>query len=95
MAEERPEYQRGMVVVAHADDAEWGCSGTVAKWCAQGWEVVYVMCTDGSKGTDDPELTSPELVAIREKEQIAAGKILGLKEAVSYTHLTLPTTPYV
>ncbi|GIS81455.1 MAG: hypothetical protein CM1200mP15_00870 [Dehalococcoidia bacterium] len=40
MAEERPEYQRGMVVVAHADDAEWGCSGTVAKWCAQGWEVV-------------------------------------------------------
>ena len=45
MAEERPEYQRGMVVVAHADDAEWGCSGTVAKWCAQGWEVVYVMCT--------------------------------------------------
>ena len=82
MAEERPEYQRGMVVVAHADDAEWGCSGTVAKWCAQGWEVVYVMCTDGSKGTDDPELTSPELVAIREKEQIAAGKILGLKEVV-------------
>ena len=57
MAEERPEYQRGMVVVAHADDAEWGCSGTVAKWCAQGWEVVYVLCTDGSKGTDDPELT--------------------------------------
>ena len=82
MAEERPEYQRGMVVVAHADDAEWGCSGTVAKWCAQGWEVVYVMCTDGSKGTDDPELTSPELVAIREKEQIEAGKILGLKEVV-------------
>ena len=82
MAEERPEYQRGMVVVAHADDAEWGCSGTVAKWCDQGWEVVYVLCTDGSKGTDDPELTSPELVAMREKEQIAAGKILGLKEVV-------------
>ena len=59
MSEERPEYQRGMVVVAHADDAEWGCSGTVAKWCDQGWEVVYVLCTDGSKGTDDPELTSP------------------------------------
>ena len=82
MAEERPEYQRGMVVVAHADDAEWGCSGTVAKWCDQGWEVVYVLCTDGSKGTDDPELTSPELVAMREKAQIAAGKILGLKEVV-------------
>ena len=27
-----PEIKRGMVVVAHADDAEFGCSGTVAKW---------------------------------------------------------------
>ena len=82
MAQERPEYQRGMVVVAHADDAEWGCSGTVAKWCDQGWEVVYVLCTDGSKGTDDPEITGPELVALREREQEEAGKILGLKEVV-------------
>ena len=40
MAEEQQSYSRGMVVVAHADDAEWGCAGTVAKWCAQGWEVV-------------------------------------------------------
>ncbi|MCS5667671.1 MAG: PIG-L family deacetylase, partial [Dehalococcoidia bacterium] len=33
--------------MAHPDDAEWTCSGTVAKWCAEGWEVVYVLCTDG------------------------------------------------
>lgn len=82
MGDEEQQYQRGMVVVAHADDAEWGCSGTVAKWCDQGWEVVYVLCTDGSKGTDDPEITSPELVALREHEQKEAGKILGLKEVV-------------
>ncbi|MBI2856257.1 MAG: PIG-L family deacetylase, partial [Chloroflexi bacterium] len=36
-----------MVVVAHADDAEWTCSGTVALWCRYGMEVVYVVCTDG------------------------------------------------
>ena len=46
--------KHGMVVVAHADDAEWGCSGTVAKLCHEGWEIVYVLCTDGSKGIDDP-----------------------------------------
>ena len=49
-------FSRGMVVVAHADDAEFGCSGTVAKLCAEGWEMVYVMCTDGSKGSSDARL---------------------------------------
>ena len=75
-------YSRAMVVVAHADDAEWGCAGTVAQWCNNGWEVVYVLCTDGSKGTDDARLTSEELVSIRKKEQLDAGQVLGLHNVV-------------
>lgn len=82
MEGQEEEYRRGMVVVAHADDAEWGCAGTVAKWCAQGWEVVYVLCTDGSKGSDDPEMTPQKLVEVRSKEQRNAGKVLGLKQVV-------------
>ena len=31
---------RAMVIMAHPDDAEFLCSGTVAKWCKEGWEVV-------------------------------------------------------
>ena len=80
---DQPEpFTRGMVVVAHADDAEFGCSGTVAKWCKQGMEVVYVLCTDGSKGSADPEMTSRKLVEIRRQEQLEAGKVLGLKDVV-------------
>ena len=75
-------YSRAMVVVAHADDAEWGCAGTVAQWCNNGWEVVYVLCTDGSKGTDDAKLTSEELVSIRKNEQLDAGRVLGLHNVV-------------
>jgi LmbE family N-acetylglucosaminyl deacetylase len=71
-----------MVVVAHADDAEYGCSGTVAKWCSEGWEIVYVICTDGSKGSTDRNMTQQELSGIRRREQINAGKVLGLKETV-------------
>ena len=82
MPEPEDSFSRAMVVVAHADDAEWGCSGTVAKWCAQGWEVVYVLCTDGSKGSDDPEITSRELAEIRRQEQLDAGKVLGLHQVV-------------
>lgn len=76
------QFSRGMVVIAHADDAEFGCSGTVAKLCAEGWEMVYVMCTDGSKGSSDREITQAELAAIRRQEQINAGKALGLKDVV-------------
>lgn len=75
-------YKRAMVVVAHADDAEFGCSGTVAKWCRQGIEVVYVLCTDGSKGSSDPTMTSERLAQIRRQEQQAACKVLGVKEVV-------------
>ena len=73
-------FGKAMVVMAHADDAEYGVSGTVAKWCAEEWDIVYVVCTDGSKGSSDPKITQKQLSEIRRKEQIAAGKVLGLKD---------------
>ena len=79
-------FSRGMVVVAHADDAEFGCSSTVAKLCSEGWEWVYVLCTDGSKGSEDREMTPEELVRVRKQEQINAGKVLGLKDVVFLDH---------
>ncbi|MFH1141101.1 MAG: PIG-L deacetylase family protein [Chloroflexota bacterium] len=79
-------YRRGMVVVAHPDDAEFGCSGTVAKWCRDGMEVVYVIVTDGSKGTSDREIAPKELSEMRRREQVAAGKVLGLKDVVFLAH---------
>lgn len=82
MAQKEEPYRSGMVVFAHADDAEWGCSGTVAKWCAEGWDVVYVVCTDGSKGSSDPEMTTERLKKVRQQEQRNAGEVLGLREVV-------------
>ncbi len=76
---EQEEHSRAMVVFAHPDDADWGCSGTVAQWTRLGWEVVYVMCTDGSKGTEDRSISAIELSRIRKQEQVEAGRVLGLK----------------
>ena len=80
------ELSRAMVIVAHADDAEYGCSGTVAKWCAEGWEVVYVLCTDGSKGSSDREVSQEQLSGIRRDEQLGAGRVLGLLDVVFLDH---------
>lgn len=73
---------RAMVVVAHPDDAEFLCGGTVAKWCAEGWDVRYVVVTNGDKGSHDPSMHPEKLAAIREEEQRQACRVLGVKECV-------------
>ena len=65
----------GMVVVAHADDAEYGCSGTVAKLINSGCEMVYVLCTDGSKGSENKTLSESDVAKIRKNEQIKLSNI--------------------
>ena len=74
--------QRAMLVIPHPDDGESGCAGTVARWVSEGCKVLYVVCTNGDKGSSDPEMTSPRLAAIRELEQREAIKRLGVEEIV-------------
>ncbi|MBM3939883.1 MAG: PIG-L family deacetylase [SAR202 cluster bacterium] len=77
---ERPD--RAMLVIPHPDDGESGCAGTIAKWVAEGTRVLYVVCTNGDKGTSDPGMTRERLAEIREREQREAMKLLGVQEAV-------------
>ncbi|MGA9478692.1 MAG: PIG-L deacetylase family protein [Desulfobacterales bacterium] len=67
-----------LVISAHPDDAEFGVAGTVANWTHAGKKVVYVVCTRGEKGTTDRHLTPKGLAAVREKEQMAAARLLGV-----------------
>ena len=80
MEREIPELEPRVVlaVAAHPDDLEFGTSGSVARWVAGGAAVHYLICSDGSKGSDDPNLTSAQLIELRRDEQRAAAKILGV-----------------
>ncbi len=71
-----------VVVTPHPDDAEFGVAGTVAKWTREGKQVVYVVCTNGNKGSSDPQIKPDELAKIRQNEQRAAAKVLGVREVV-------------
>ncbi len=64
---------------AHPDDLDFGASGTFAKWVKEGADCYYLICTDGSKGSDDPTMTGSKLTLLRAEEQRQAAKILGLK----------------
>jgi len=81
-----PEPAQVMVVTPHADDAEGGCGGTVVRWTREGKSVIYVVCTNGDKGTSDPKIKPEELARIREQEQLAAAKVLGVREVVFLRH---------
>jgi LmbE family N-acetylglucosaminyl deacetylase len=75
-----------MVVTPHPDDAEFGVAGTVARWVKEGKEVVYVVCANGDKGTSDINMKPEKLVKIREQEQLAAAKLLGVREVIFLRH---------
>jgi LmbE family N-acetylglucosaminyl deacetylase len=71
-----------MVVSPHPDDSEFGVAGTVARLTREGKRVVYVICTNGDKGTSDRKMKPERLARIREKEQRAAAKLLGVSDVV-------------
>ena len=68
---------RALAVGAHPDDVEFGCGGTLAKWAAAGTTITHLVCTDGAKGSWDPDQPIGELVATRQDEQRAASRAIG------------------
>ena len=84
-----------VVIFAHPDDAEFAAAGTVARWTREGREVVYVACTSGEKGTEDREMSPEQLAKIREREQQAAARTLGVREVhfLRYPDQGLEDTP--
>ena len=84
-----------LVISAHPDDSEFGAAGTVARWTGQGKNVVYVICTSGEKGTADRSLQPEQLARLREREQQAAARELGVSqvEFLRYPDQGLEDTP--
>jgi LmbE family N-acetylglucosaminyl deacetylase len=81
-----PDVPRILVIVAHPDDAEFGCAGSVARWVADGSDVFYCLFTSGNRGSDDPAMTPEHLATVREAEQCAAARVLGVKDVVFLRH---------
>jgi LmbE family N-acetylglucosaminyl deacetylase len=72
-----PVPSRALAVAAHPDDAEFGAGATLAKWAAAGCTILHVVCTDGSKGSWNPDEDRARLIAVRQDEQRAASRALG------------------
>ncbi len=74
--------ESALVIVAHPDDIEFSCAGTIARWVQANCRVVYVLCTSGEVGIAEKGMTKERAVEIREAEQLAAARVVGVKEVV-------------
>ncbi len=74
--------RRALVIGAHPDDNEFGAGGTVAKLSEQGWDITFIIVTNGNKGSHDPAMSPYRLSETREQEQIAAAAQLGVKQVI-------------
>jgi LmbE family N-acetylglucosaminyl deacetylase len=73
-----------LAIGAHPDDVEFGCGGTLAKWAAAGCVVHHLVCTDGAKGTWNPDADTAALALTRQHEQRAAARELGANGEVVF-----------
>jgi LmbE family N-acetylglucosaminyl deacetylase len=71
---------RILVIVAHADDIEFGVAGTVANWTDEGAQVTYCLVTDGGAGSNQPDADLAALVRLRQEEQLAAAAVVGVHD---------------
>ncbi len=85
MTDEAP-LQRVMALYAHPDDPEFFSGGLLAKFAAEGKDLIYVLATSGDKGSDDPDMTRARLIDIREAEQRAAAAVMGSKTVIFLRH---------
>lgn len=74
--------ESAMAIVAHPDDIEFSCAGTLARWARAGARICYVLCTSGEVGIAQPGMTKARAAEIREAEQRAAAQIVGAQEVV-------------
>ncbi len=74
--------ESAMVIMAHPDDIEFSCAGTIARWTAYGTKVCYVLVTSGDVGIAADGMTKQQAIDIRENEQREAAAVCGVSEIV-------------
>jgi LmbE family N-acetylglucosaminyl deacetylase len=80
----------------HPLDTAMGMGGSIYRWThEEGKTVVSIICTNGDKGSSDPDMLPEKLTKIREEEELNSASLLGVKRVIFLRHpdLGLAYTP--
>jgi LmbE family N-acetylglucosaminyl deacetylase len=78
--------KRALCIVAHPDDIEFYCAGVVLMMARHGAVVDFVLATSGDKGARDATKSRAKMAQIREREQVLAADVLGVKRVAFLRH---------
>jgi LmbE family N-acetylglucosaminyl deacetylase len=78
------DWNRGVAVVAHPDDLEYGAASAVARWTGQGKQVAYVIASSGEAGIagQNPAVVGP----LREEEERRSAAVVGVSDVLFLGH---------
>jgi LmbE family N-acetylglucosaminyl deacetylase len=78
------DWTRGVAVVAHPDDLEYGAASAIARWTGQGKSIAYVLVSSGEAGIagQDPATVGP----LREEEERRSAALVGVTEVMFLGH---------
>lgn len=71
-----------LVVIAHPDDAELTCDGTIARVVRAGDRAILVLATDGARGGKEVGSDFARMVQTRQEEQRRAAEVVGYETVV-------------
>jgi len=71
-----------LVVMAHPDDAELTCAGSMARWIREGDRAVLVVASDGARGGKHHDADHQSMAPTRQSEQQASADLIGINQAV-------------
>ncbi|MGD9751790.1 MAG: PIG-L deacetylase family protein [Acidimicrobiia bacterium] len=78
------DWDRGLAIVAHPDDLEYGAASAIARWTAQGKDITYCLVTAGEAGIDSMH---PEQCALlRQDDERRSAAAVGVHVVEFLTH---------
>lgn len=80
----REDWQRGLALVPHPDDMEFGAAAAVARWAGQGKRFGYCMVTSGEAGIDT--MHPEQARTVREREQRESAELVGVSDVEFLGH---------
>jgi LmbE family N-acetylglucosaminyl deacetylase len=69
-----------LAISAHPDDTEFSAGGTLFKFKEKGYEIYYVVATNGENGFKIAHKPKKDRVLTRYKEQMNSARLLGVKK---------------
>ncbi len=87
MAELEPvpeDWERGLAVVAHPDDLEYGAASAIARWTGQGKSIAYCLATSGEAGIDS--MPPEECALLRQQDERDSAALVGVHDVEFLAH---------